>query len=250
MEEAAADLVLGVAVIFARVGGVFLIAPGLSSMRIPVQAKLFLALGIALALTPTLLPEASAAIAARTPATILSVLFMESAIGLMLGLLARLLLMALQTMAVATANAIGLGGIPGFAMDGEPEQAAATLFMVTAVTIIFLTDLHHELLRGLVGSYTVLAPGDLLSPQDALVAVTDRISDAFFVALRLVAPFMIYSVIVNFAVGLTNKLSPQLPVFFVALPFITAGGLYMLAIAIREVMIAFADAFDQFMVGL
>ena len=64
-------------------------------------------------------------------------------------------------------------------------------------------------------------------------------------ALRLAAPFFIYSVVINFAVGITNKLSPSIPVFFVSLPFVTAGGLIMMAMAVREMMLAFADAFRQ-----
>lgn len=245
-EAAAADTVLGIAAIFARVGGVFLMAPGLSSSRIPTQAKLFIALALSLTLTPFLLPEAAAAMAARTPAEMLRVLAGETVLGLFIGLLLRLLLMALSFMAVATANLIGLGVIPGFSVDdNEPSQAVANLFNVTAITVLFLADLHHEILRGLVGSYEILPPGAVVSPGDALDAVATRAGETFLIALRLIAPFVIYSVVVNFAVGLTNKLSPQLPVFFVALPFVTAGGLILLTMGIREVMLAFADAFSQ-----
>ena len=239
-------LVLAVAVVFARVAGVFLIAPGLSSMRIAVQVKLFIALGIALALSPLVIDEAAAAVGRATPADLVAVLVTETAIGFLIGLLSRLLLMAFQTLSVAIANAIGLGGVPGFALEaGEPGQAASNLFMATATVVIFVGDLHYEILRALVGSYAVLAPGAVLDVRQALVSVSDQIAAAFFVALRLAAPFLIYSVVVNFAIGITNKLSPSIPVFFVSLPFVTAGGLVMMAIAIREVMLAFSDAFRQ-----
>lgn len=245
MNEAdAASEILGVAVIFARVGGVFLIAPGLSSVRIPVRIRLFIALAIALTVTPLLLPVAVDALASGTPADMLRVLGLETVTGFFIGLMLRLIFMALQTMSVATANLIGLGVVPGISMNGnEPAQAVSNLFTLTAVTIIFLTDLHHEMLRGLVQSYEVLPPGIAVTPASALTAVADRASEAFFTALRLIAPFVIYSVIVNFAVGLTNKMTPQLPIFFVALPFVTAAGLFLLALAIREVLFAFTDAF-------
>ncbi|WP_420392709.1 flagellar biosynthetic protein FliR [Acuticoccus sp.] len=238
--------VLGVAVVFARVGGVFLIAPGLSSLRVPMQVKLFLALGIALAMAPLVLDDAVVAVGSGAPADLLKVLGTETMIGLTIGLLSRLLLMALQTMSVAISNMVGLGAIPGVGLEGaEPSQTTATLFMATAVVIIFLADLHHEILRALVGSYAVVPPGGGIDVREALVSVADRAATTFFVALRLAAPFVIYSVIVNFAIGLTNKLTPSIPVFFVALPFVTAGGLLMMALAIREVMTAFADAFRQ-----
>ena len=244
--EGPAALVLAVAVIFARVGGVFLIAPGLSSIRIAVQVKLFIALGIALAVSPMVIDQAVAAVGRGTPGEIVAVLVTETVIGFMIGLLSRLLMMAFQTMSIAIANAIGLGGVPGLSLEaGEPGQAAATLFMATATVIIFVGDLHYEILRALVGSYTVLAPGAVLDVREALVAVSDQIAAAFLVALRLAAPFFIYSVVINFAVGITNKLSPSIPVFFVSLPFVTAGGLIMMAMAVREMMLAFADAFRQ-----
>lgn len=247
MTDAASEsLVLAVAVLFARVGGVVLIAPGLSSLRAPVQVRLLLALALTFAVAPVLLDEARVAVSDRAPATLLAVLGTETVIGLLIGLMSRLLLMALHTLAVGIANAVGLGGIPGISVDGgEPLPAAASLVMATAVTVIFVADLHYEILRALIGSYWVIAPGAGLDARAALVSVADRISAAFFVALRLAAPFILYSVIVNFAVGVINKLTPQLPIFFVALPFVTAGGLVIMAAAIREVMLAFADAFAQ-----
>lgn len=247
MNEATPEsVVLAVAVLFARVGGVFLIAPGLSSMRVPVQVKVFLALGVTLALTPLLLERTLGTIEDAAPGELLRVLGTETLIGLLIGLLTRLMVMALQTLSVAIANAIGLGGIPGGSLDeGTQTQAAATLFTLTAVTIIMLSDLHYEILRALVGSYEVVPPGSGLDTQAALDAVTNRFSESFLVALRLAAPFLIYSVVVNFAVGITNKLAPAIPVFFVALPFVTVGGLIILSMAIREVMLAFLDAFQQ-----
>jgi flagellar biosynthetic protein FliR len=249
MEPAAA--MLAVATIFARVGGVFLVAPGLSSSHTPMQVRLFLALGLSLAAAPLVLPAAAEAARAAGPADLLVLLGSETLIGLLIGLLARLLLMALQFIAVAIANAVGLAGIPGAVQEeGESGLAVATLFTATAVTVIFVTDLHYEVLRAVIGSYAVVAPGAGLDVREALATLTDRFADVFLVALRLGAPFLIYSVIVNFAVGLTNKLTPALPVFFVATPFIAAGGLVLMAVAFREVMVAFSDAFAQLAAAL
>jgi flagellar biosynthetic protein FliR len=245
------SLVLGAAAVFARIGGVFLIAPGISSIRVPVRVRLFIALALALALVPLVIEDAAAAVEGAAPATILRMLGTETVIGLLLGLLARLLLMALETMAVGIANMIGLGGIPSIAVDGpEPTPAAATFFTMTAVTLIFLADLHYEILRALLGSYAVVPPGAGLDPRAALVAVADQIAAAFLVAVRLAAPFFIYAVILNFAIGIVNKLTPQIPAFFVALPFMIAGGLFLMVLSIREMMIAFTDAFAQLAGGL
>ena len=46
--------VLAVFAAFCRVGGCIMVLPGFSSFRVPVQVRLFLALGLSMALTPLL----------------------------------------------------------------------------------------------------------------------------------------------------------------------------------------------------
>ena len=43
-------------------------------------------------------------------------------------------------------------------------------------------------------------------------------------ALRIASPYVIYALIVNLALALINRLTPQVQVFFVATPFVVAGG--------------------------
>lgn len=249
--EAPADAVLAVSVIFARIGGLFLIAPGLSSSRIPVRVRVFLALALALALTPVLFDDALSVVVSRAPADLVGVIVSETVVGFMIGLLARILLLALSFMALAIANLTGLGVVPGLSLDeSEPGQAVANLFNATAVMLIFIADLHYEVLRAAIGSYDVVSPGSGLDVAGALNSVATRYGEAFMIALRLAAPFFLYSITVNFAIGLTNKLAPQLPVFFVAMPLVTAGGLIMIALVVKEMMLAFVDAFAQLTLSL
>ncbi len=64
----------------------------------------------------------------------------------------------------------------------------------------------------------------LFNPQAALVDVTDTLSESFLVVLRLGSPFVAYSLLVNLTIGFVNKLVPQIPVYFISLPFVIAGG--------------------------
>ena len=48
-------LALGVFVLFCRIGGCLMLAPGFSNTQIPVQVRLFIALAATLALAPLLL---------------------------------------------------------------------------------------------------------------------------------------------------------------------------------------------------
>ena len=83
----------------------------------------------------------------------------------------------------------------------------------------------------------------LFDPQSALTDITDTLSDAFFVMIRLGSPFLAYAILVNLAIGFINKLTPQIPIYFISLPFVIAGGIILLYFAIPSLLGLFAEGF-------
>jgi flagellar biosynthetic protein FliR len=69
-----------------------------------------------------------------------------------------------------------------------------------------------------------------------------HLGDAFLLVLRLAMPFLIYAVIVNLAIGLANKMSPQIPVYFISMPFVVGGGLVVFAMLGPDMVSLFSDA--------
>jgi flagellar biosynthesis protein FliR len=67
--------------------------------------------------------------------------------------------------------------------------------------------------------------------------------------LRIGGPFIAYSVLVNFAIGITSKLAPQIPVFFIATPFVMLGGLFLLLFSLHDILSYFVAAFDTWLAG-
>ena len=177
-------------------------------------------------------------------------LFGELARGLLIGLIARLLFMALQVITVFMTQLIGLSSMPGTSLPDEQVPALANLFSITAAALMFIVGLHAQLVRGLVDSYAALPPGAGFGVQPALADIADKGSTAFFAALRIGAPFIAYSVLVNFAVGITNKLVPQIPVYFIATPFILIGGLFLLLFSLHDILSYFVATLDSWLTGL
>jgi flagellar biosynthesis protein FliR len=89
----------------------------------------------------------------------------------------------------------------------------------------------------------------LFNPQAALVDVTDTLSESFLVVLRLGSPFIAYSLLVNLTIGFVNKLVPQIPVYFISLPFVIAGGLVLLYFGASTFLTLFADGFLPTTIG-
>lgn len=219
---------LGVAVIFARIGGVFMFMPGFGEASIPVRHRLALALLLSIALAPAL-PADPLDIAA--PAALLSTLAMELTLGLWFGLTARIVLSALDFagyqigMMASLANALS-PNIGAF----EGATLVASTLMLAGTALIFATDLHHVIIGALMRSYDVFPVGRLM-PSDLAQQMVAAAATSFYVGISVIAPFYVLSVVLQVGLGLANRLMPTMPVFFVAMPVLLASGLVVLAIA-------------------
>ena len=242
------QLVLAAFVVFSRVGGCLMLMPGFSSSRIPAQVRLYIAIALSLALTPLLREEVQGVLGTGTPTTLLRVMGMELLTGATIGLLGRAFFIALETIGTAIAMAVGLSSNLGAPVnEDEPLPALTTLLTLGATLLIFITDQHLEIFRAIAASYTSVPVKDGFSTQFALAQLTGKAALAFSLALRIGSPFLILSVVMNFAVGLTNRLVPTVQVFFLSSPFLLLGGLALLYFTVRPFLQLFVETFARFL---
>jgi flagellar biosynthesis protein FliR len=243
------SIVIAVVLAFCRVGGCFLLMPGLSSARVPLQVRLFVAIAVTGALLMHLW-DRIAPFATREPAVLLALIASESLTGALIGLMARLYVLALQFMAAAITTLIGFGGAnsPGI-IDSDTEGSLAQIISLGALMLLFVFNFHHEIVKALVMSYEVAPISAPFSTRSALVDLTDTVSESFLVVLRLGSPFIAYGLLVNLGIGLVNKLVPQIPVYFISLPFVIAGGLLLLYFGVPTMLSLFADGFVDMTIG-
>jgi flagellar biosynthetic protein FliR len=243
-----AGTVLLTFLIFCRIGGCLMVMPGFGSPRIPMQVRVFLAVSVTLALAPLLIPVVEGDLSKSTVPTVAQLLASETLIGIVIGIMARLFFLALQFMGTAAAMLVGFSGAADPPIeDGEPAPAMATMLTLTATVLLFATGLHVEVMRALVSSYGVLTVTDLFDPQFALAKVTDAAQDSFVLIAQLTAPFLAYSLIVNFLFGIMNKMTPLIPVYFISAPFVLAGGLLLFYFTFREALTLFMTGFQTFL---
>jgi len=243
------QLVIAAFIAFCRVGGCFLVMPGLSSVRVPMQIRLFVAVAATMALLMHMWDSILPFVQQRPDALFLLVLS-ETLIGALIGLMARFYVLALQFIGTAIATMIGYGsGMSAGIEEGEPQAALASILSFSALLVLFVLNFHHEVIKAIVLSYKLAPLNMFFNPRSALVDLTDTISEAFFVMLRLGSPFLAYSLLVNLAIGFINKLTPQIPVYFISLPFVIAGGLILLYFGSSVFLSLFADGFVSVTVG-
>jgi flagellar biosynthesis protein FliR len=239
------DALIALVLVFCRVGGCFLIVPGLSSARVPAQVRVLLVLALVIALAPLVWPnigshgKIGAAELARN-------IFTETVTGGFIGLTVRFLMLALGFGASAIAMSIGFGGLQGPGIDEVDLQSSmVTLITMSALTLLFVTDFHHDVIKALMGSYRMLPAGEGINPEGLLSNLLDTLTDCFLIVLRLSSPFIVYSLVVNLAIGLLNKLSPQLPIYFISLPFVLAGGILLAHFALPDLLSLFVQTFAE-----
>ncbi len=236
--------VLATFIVFCRIGACLMLVPGYSSVNVPPQIRLFVALVTSFALTPILLSILKPLVDDASPLTLALLIVTELLVGAVIGIGGRVFFLALQTMLTVMASAIGLSSIPGTPVgDTDPAPPVVPLVMAAVTTLFFLTDQHWQVLRGLMNSYDVWHPGEKLTGEMALNQLAGRLADAFVLTLRITSPFIVYSVVVNFSVGLINKLTPAIPVYFVSVPFVLFGGFLLLYLTSDELL-------TQFMLGM
>lgn len=235
------DTVITAFLVFARVGACLLIMPGISNPRIPMQVRLFLALACSLMVVPLVLAQVAPA-AKAAPLVLMRLIIVEIIVGALIGILARIYFWALQFMANAIAMATGYSGAPGAAIEAdEPQAAIASIVTLSALCLFFVADLHLEVFRALLSSYSAIPVDGMFQPSTAMVNFTDTLSKAFLSTIRIAAPFIVFAVVVNIAVGLINKLTPAIPVYFISMPFVLAAGLMLLYFSMPDLLRFFTN---------
>jgi len=221
---------LGAFLLFCRIGSCLMLAPGFSAPQIPARIRLFVALAVTLALAPLLLDKIPDAALGVDP------------------VLARIFYAGLETLASGAAQMLGFFNPFGVQIEaGETLAPLATLVSLAAMTLMFAADLHWELLRGLVASYDVIPVGADFNTRFALKEVADAFGESFRLALRIASPYVIYALIVNLALALLNRLTPQIQIVFVAAPFVAAGGLALLYFTVKPALETFLRGFGAWL---
>lgn len=248
MNTIGSDTVLAAFILFCRIGSCLMLMPGFSSPRVPTVVRLFLAVAITLAFVPLLGPDVEKLTDKASPLVLLRLIVSESLIGGMIGLMGRIFFAALETLGTAIAQEIGLSNALGAPInESESIPTVASLLIFIATTLLFVTDLHWEVLRGLVASYRALPIAGGFSPQFGLVQIGDSLAKSFLLALRIASPFIVFSLIVNLGIGIAGKLTPQIQVYFIAGPFVVFAGLVLLYFTFRPILEMFMAGFSSWL---
>jgi flagellar biosynthesis protein FliR len=232
------------ALLFARLGTVMMLAPGWGEAAIPATFRLAAAVLATAALAPGL--AASAPAVPQTFAGIVPLVGMEVFTGLVLGGAVRILMSAMQVAGTIIGIASGLG----FAQQIDPmvgQQSAifSAFFSLLGVLLVTSIGLHRVMIEAAAESYLRFPPGAWPPLGDAVSYFVQAVSDAFRLGMQIAAPVLVFSLVFNIAIGLANRLVPQVQMFMILMPIGVLLSIAVTALGFGAGAMVWLEAMDQ-----
>lgn len=237
-------IVLVYLLVFCRVGSMVMLMPAIGDSTIPSQVRLVFALALSFVMTPVLAqhyhPEAGSVV-------VLSFLIMrEIVVGVLVGLMARIITSAFSVAGFFIANQSGLAMAQTFDPASTSDQGAilGNFLQMLSTACIFATNLHYLVISAVNGSYNLIPPGAVLPTSDMAQLVIQYVSGTFTLGFQLAAPFIVFGMVINMSFGVLSRLMPQLQIFFVVMPINVIFGFSMLALFLGTMISVYLDFFS------
>ena len=209
---------------FIRVGGIVVFAPFFSSSALPARAKAMFVAAVALLLAPAVasLPNAH-------PEICVASLTGELAVGLVYGIILALL----NEMLLFAGEIVGLQLSFSAVNLLDPTSSIQTplmsdLLQVMGTLVLIAAGLDRVVLASLVRSFHAVPLGGFALLPKTAGAIAQAGGGIFLAAIELAAPVLATTMLVEIAVALLSRLSPQLPVMSLTVPMKTLAGFAVL----------------------
>ena len=210
--------------VLVRVSGMVLFAPFFSSTALPIRVKAVFVGAVAFLLAPLVasLPNAH-------PSLSVSGLIGELAVGLVYGLSLTLL----TEMLIFAGQIVGLQLSFSLVNLLDPDSAVQTpimgeLFQMMGLLVVITSGLDRILLASTIRSFRTAPLGSFALSRPSALMLVHAAGGIFLAALELAAPVLAATMLVEVAVSLLGKLSPQLPMMMLTVPIKTLAGFAIL----------------------
>ncbi len=207
-----------------RVSGMVAFAPFFSSNALPMRTKAVFVLAVAYLLVPLVVSSPGGAVTLSC-STLLGELALGLVYGLTLALLNEMLLFAGQIAGLqfsfSLVNLMDPASSIQTPLLGEMFQLMGTLILIAA-------GLDRLVLASLLRSFHAVPLGTYAIAPATTTALVRAASGIFLAAVQLAAPILSATLLVEVAIALSARLSPQLPVMSLTVPLKTMTGFGLL----------------------
>ncbi|MDR2164379.1 MAG: flagellar biosynthetic protein FliR [Zoogloeaceae bacterium] len=227
----------------ARILAVATTAPFLSNAAMPRRVRLILGIALTIGIAPILPPMPDISPASGVG---LAILAQQVLIGVGMGVSMRIIFTAVDMGAALIAFLMGLG----FATFYDPQNTAQTSvisnFTTLLVTLLFLVMNGHLIYFSVMAQSFVSIPVSG-TPVDAsgwrfLATMGGRI---FTTGLLLALPIIVVLMMTNLALGILNRVAPQLNLFAIGFPVTLSLGFIALMLMMNYLAVPLEHIFND-----
>lgn len=193
----------------------FVIAPPFSARSFPATVKMMLALGMALAVAPTITP----AVPAQNFGTYMLALGLQVVIGASLGFIVYLVFAAVESAGGMIDMTGGFAMAQGFDPLNQVNGAQMyRLFQMTALALLFASNGHHLIVGGFIRSFDFAPLAGGINMDRMGQSVATGLTDLFLAAIQIAGPLIVVLVLADVGMGLLSRVAPALNVFVLSFP--------------------------------
>ncbi len=227
----------------ARVAGFIGAIPVYFGSQIPARIKAGLVFAISLVLFPVLspaLPEVS-----FSPISFLLFTINETLLGLILGLISRLIFTTVEFGGTIIGYQMGFAAANVFDPQNQNQVSLISQFQNVFAILIFLAlDGHHIFIKTAVKSYQLLPPGHLDLSGEAIPYLMELTSRMFSLGVQFSAPVLAVLLLSGLILGILARVFPQLNVFLLSFPLNIGISFVVIALTLDMVASLLRREFD------
>ncbi len=247
LEEFLVSGVFAFIMIFVRLGTALMLMPGIGDSFVPQNIRLYIALSMSFVLMPIVQQYMPSPIPPFM--TLAALIMMEFIIGLFIGTIARILMAALDVAGMIISMTAGLANAQVFNPSSASQgSVVGALLSMTGVLFIFVTNLHHMMIYGLVESYQMFPVGGVPDAGSMAEMVSKTLSMSFLIGFQIAAPFVVIAMMIYIGMGVLSRLMPQIQVFILALPIQILLSTITLFFVLSAIMLFWVGKFEEGMV--
>lgn len=230
-------------IVTSRVAGFIGAIPVISSAQAPGRIKTAIVVAISLAVFPVM-SEAVPNIS-FSPIPFMLLIISELLLGLLLGLVARLIFTAVEFGATVIGYQMGFAAAEVFDPQNQRQVALISQFQNIFAILIFLAiNGHHLFLQTAIRSYELLPPGQLDLSGQAVPYLMELASHMFSIGVQFSAPVLAVLLLSGLILGVLARVFPQLNVFLLSFPINIGAAFIVIALTLNMVSVLIRRKFD------
>ena len=200
--------------VLARTSGLVLTAPLFSSLGLPRQVRAFLAVAMALLVTPIYLDTSMPPV--ENLGRCAHLMINEVAVGLLLGMGMNILFSGIMVAGqiVSQMSGLSLADVfnPGF---DENASVFSQLFYFLVLAVFVAVGGHRIMTAALLDTFAWAPPGHAMLGETFVEALTSVMTQSFALGLRAAAPLLIALFLSTLVLGLVSRTLPQINIIAV-----------------------------------